>query len=175
MEPEPTVVVGRIAKPHGVAGEVAVEVRSDNPDRFAPGATLYLEDGRSLEIRTSRPHAGALLVSFAGVGDRDAAEALRGATLVIPRSMLPDLPEGAWWPHQLVGCEVLTESGRSLGTLADVIHNPANDLWLVRDERGAEILVPALRDVLVDVDTAARRVVVRDVPGLTAPDDPVPA
>jgi 16S rRNA processing protein RimM len=89
--------------------------------------------------------------------------------------MLPDLPDGAWWPHQLVGCEVLTESGRSLGTLADVIHNPANDLWLVRDERGAEILVPALRDVLVDVDTAARRVVVRDVPGLTAPDDPGPA
>src|SRR6185437_13683937 len=74
----PAVVVGTVAKAHGVRGEVAVEVRSDNPDRFADGATVYLEDGRALTVRSHRSHGDRLLVSFAGVDDRDAAAALRG-------------------------------------------------------------------------------------------------
>lgn len=172
MEAEPTVVVGRIVKAHGLTGEVAVELRSDTPDRFAPEALVYLEDGRGLRIRSSRPHAGGLLVSFEEVSNRDAAGALRGAMLVVPLTMLPDLPEGAWWPHELVGCEVVTLSGRALGTLADVVPNPANDLWVVRDTNGGELLIPALRHVLVEVDTAGRRIVVHDVPGLTAPEPP---
>ncbi len=168
---EPTVVVGRIARPHGVRGELAVDVRSDNPDRFADGATLFLENGRSLTVRSSRSHGGRLLVVFEEVSDRSAAEELRGATLVVLESMLPELPEGEWWPHQLQGCEVVTDSGRALGTLAQVIPNPAGDLWVARDDRGAETLVPTRGGVIVSVDVAGRRIVVRDVPGLTAPDE----
>ena len=108
---------------------------------------------------------GRLLVNFEGVGDRNAAEALRGLTLVVPRSFLPELPEGEFWPHQLEGCVVVTESGRTLGAITDVVANRANDLWVAVDESGAETMVPAIREVIVDVDVEAGRVLVRDIPG----------
>ncbi|HEY7400302.1 MAG TPA: ribosome maturation factor RimM [Actinomycetota bacterium] len=168
---EPTVNVGKVTKAHGLRGEVVVLPFTDNPDRFADGATVLLADGRALSIRSSRLHGNRLLVVFEGVDDRTAADALRGSDLVVPESWLPELPAGEWWPHQLEGCEVVTESGRSLGIVTDVIPNAANDLWVARDpETGAETLVPVLRDVLVDVDVAGRRVTVRDVPGITAPE-----
>jgi 16S rRNA processing protein RimM len=168
----PAVVVGMVTKAHGLRGEIAVRVLSDNPDRFAEGAVVYLEDGRTLTVASSRSHGGRMLVTFLEITDREAAEGLRGRTLVVPESMLPALPEGEWWPHQLQGCEVRTESGRELGRLVDVIPNPANDLWVARTADGIETLVPALRDVIVEVDPAANRIVVRDVPGLTAPEEP---
>ncbi len=168
---EPTVVVGKVTKAHGLHGEVVVLVFSDNPNRFSPGSSVFFEDGREIRIRASRPNGGRLLVSFDGVADRNAAEALRGVTLVVPRSSLPELPDGEYWPHQLEGCEVVTESGRTLGAIVDVIANPANDLWVAVDAAGTETLVPAIREVVVEVDVAAGRVLVRDIPGLTAPDD----
>lgn len=170
---EPTVVVGKVTKAHGLRGEVVVLVFSDNPDRFEPGSSMFLENGREVRVRASRPNGGRMLVAFEGVDDRNAAEALRGLTLVVPRSFLPELPEGEYWPHQLEGCVVVTESGRKLGAISDVVANRANDLWVVVDEAGAEIMVPAIREVIVDVDIEAGRVLVRDIPGLTAPDDPL--
>ena len=167
---EPTVNVGKITKAHGVRGEVALLMYSDNPERFADGAEVFLDDGRAITVRSSRSHGGRLLVVFEGISDRAAADELRGRTLVVPESWLPELREGEWWPHQLQGCVVVTESGRVLGTLVEVIANPANDLWVARAAGGTETLVPALKDLLVDVDVAARTIVVRDVPGLTAPE-----
>ena len=88
----------------------------------------------------------------------------------MPESWLPALDEGEYWPFQLEGCSVTTEAGRALGTLTDMVGpNPANDLWVARDDAGTETLVPALRDVIVEVDIEAKRVVVRDVPGLHDP------
>src|SRR6185312_3093122 len=87
--PEPTVVVGKVTKAHGLRGEVVVLVFSDNPERFEPGSAMFSEDGREFRVRASRPNGGRLLVAFEGVGDRNAAEALRGRTLVVPRSSLP--------------------------------------------------------------------------------------
>ncbi len=171
--PEPTVVVGKVTKAHGLRGEVVVLVFSDNPDRFEPGSSMFLENGREVRVRASRPNGGRMLVAFEGVDDRNAAEALRGLTLVVPRSFLPELPEGEFWPHQLEGCVVMTESGRTLGAISDVVANRANDLWVAVDETGAETMVPAIREVIVDVDIEAGRVLVRDIPGLTAPDDPL--
>jgi 16S rRNA processing protein RimM len=167
---EPTVAVGHVTKAHGIRGEVAVEVRSDDPGRFADGAVVFTGSGRSLSIEHAHHHGTRLLVKFQGVDDRTAAESLRGNVLVVPRSWLQELPEGEYWPFQLEGFAVVTESGRALGSLTDVIPNPANDLWVAVDDQGVETLVPAVRDVIVDVDVEAKRVVVRDVPGLTAPD-----
>jgi 16S rRNA processing protein RimM len=164
---EPTVAVGHVTRAHGVRGQVAVEVRSDNPGRFVEGATLFTADGRPLRIGSIHEHGRRVLVKFEGIDDRAAAEALRGSVLVVPESWLPDLPEGEYWPFQLEGCRVLTESGRSVGTVSEVIANPANDLWVAVDERGVETLLPAVREVVVDVDVARRRILVRDVPGLT--------
>jgi 16S rRNA processing protein RimM len=168
---EPTIVVGHVTKAHGIRGEVAVEVRSDNPERFVDGAAVFTHEGRSLTIERAHAHGARMLVKFTGVEERSAAEALRGQELVVPESWLPELGEGEYWPFQLEGCVVETESGRSLGPITEVIANPANDLWVATDDAGEETLVPALRAVIVAVDITGKRVLVRDVPGLTAPEE----
>jgi 16S rRNA processing protein RimM len=169
---EPTVVVGVVTGVHGLRGEVSIQNRSDNPDRWIAGGVVLRENGAVLTIAASRRHGRRLLVTFDGVTDRNTAERLRGAVLVVPESWLPDLSEREWWAHQLEGCQVRTASGRVLGVISEVIPNPANDLWVAVDEDGHETLVPALADLLLDVDVAARSIVVDDVPGITAPEEP---
>jgi 16S rRNA processing protein RimM len=164
---EPTVAVGRVSRAHGVQGEVAVLVLSEVEGRFAPGATLWLEDGRTLTVESSKPHRGGLLVRFREVRDREQAEGLQRALLVVPESSSPSLPEGSWWDHQIEGCAVETDRGRALGTVREVIHTAANDVWSVVSEDGGETLVPVLSDVLVSVDVGAKRIVVREIAGLT--------
>lgn len=166
---EPTVAVGRITRAHGVRGEVAVLVLSEVPGRFADGATLWLEDGRTLTVVSSKRHGDRLLVRFREVRDREQAAALHKALLVVPESTSPALPEGSWWDHQIEGCAVETETGRALGTVRQVIHTTANDVWSAVDDAGAETLIPVLKDLIVFVDVGARRIVVREVPGLTVP------
>ena len=163
-------MVGRITRPHGVRGELAVQVLSEVPERFAVGSTLSLEDGRALTVRSARPHKDRLLVTFEEVRDRDDVESLRGALLVAPASSSPELPPGSWWDHEIVGSVMSTEGGRVLGTVREVIHTTANDVWSSVADDGTETLVPVLADVLVEVDVAARRIVVREVPGLTVPE-----
>jgi len=166
---EPTVVVGRITRAHGVTGEVAVLVISEVSGRFDDGATVWLEDGRTLTVESSRPHKDRLLVRFREVQTREQAEALQRALLVVPESLSPELPEGSWWDHRIVGCVIETDTGRALGTVHDVIHTAANDVWSAVDDEGTETLIPVLRDVILDVDMDAKRIVVREIPGLTIP------
>ena len=108
---------------------------------------------------------------FEEVPDRTAAEALSGSYLFVPGASSPALPEGEFWPHQIVGAEVFTESGRSLGRVVEIVRTPANDVWVAGGDDG-ESLIPALRDLVLSVDVAAGRVVVREVPGLTVPERP---
>jgi 16S rRNA processing protein RimM len=156
--------VGRIARAHGIRGEVAVKPLSEVEERFAPMSVLLTEDGRSFTVRTARPHHAGLLVRFEEVASRDEAEQLRGELLLVPAEKAPELPEGSYWPHELIGLEVVTEEGRSLGAITEVAHNPANDVWTT--DKG--VLVPAVHEFVVSVDMAAGRVVIRDVPGLEA-------
>jgi 16S rRNA processing protein RimM len=168
---EPTIAVGRIAKAHGVRGEVAVENRSDNPDRWAPGSVMFDETGRTFTVGSVRPHGDRLLVAFDEVPDRTAAEALAGTTLVVPESWLPALRDGEWWAYAAEGLRVRTEDGRTLGSVREVLHYPAQDLWRIVAEDGNEILLPAVDELIVSIDLDGRDAVVRSLPGLTAPAD----
>ena len=142
--------VGRIAKAHGLRGEVNVLLTTDRLERLAPGAVLHTDRG-SLEVVASRPHQGGHLVSFAGVSDRNAAEALRGLVLQAPPLDDPD----ELWVHELVGREVVEVDGTARGRVAALEVNPASDLLVL--DTGA--LVP----LTFVVDTGAERLVV-DVP-----------
>ncbi len=163
MNPEAPrrVAVGRIVRAHGVRGEVGVHPHTEVEDRFAPGAVLHLEDGRSLTVKAARRHRGRPLLLFEGIGDRDAAEGLRGAYLFVPVEALPELPPDSYWPHELEGCEVVTTDGRRLGTVAEVLRGPANDVWVARGDEG-DTLVPALKHVVKGVDLVGRRIEVRE-------------
>jgi 16S rRNA processing protein RimM len=162
-----TVVVGRVGRAHGLRGEVAVEVRTDDPDaRFAPGAVLATEPPPvgPLVVAATRWHAGRLLLSFAGVEDRSAAETLRGAVLLVEVSA-PQRPSDPdeYYDHQLVGLTVEDLDGTALGTVTEVVHLPAQDLLAVRGSDRVEFLVPFVAALVPVVDLDNSRVVV-DLP-----------
>ncbi len=163
-------VVARVGRAHGVRGEVAVEVRTDEPEtRLAPGAVLFTDpvDRGPLTVLTSRDHSGRVLLQFVGVEDRTAAEALRGTLLQVDVDVarLPD-EDDAWYDHQLVGLAVLDTAGTPLGTVASVLHLPAQDVLAVQREDGTEVLVPFVSQLVPEVDVAGGRVVVAPPPGL---------
>ena len=163
-------VVGRIGRPQGVRGELTVEVRTDDPDtRFAPGSVLRTDPASRgpLTVEAARPRSGGLVVAFAGVRDREAADALRGTVLVVDSADLPPLDvEDEWYDHQLIGLAAVDPDGKPLGAVAEVVHTPASDLLAVRDEDGREHLVPFVREIVPTVDVAGGRVVVAAPDGL---------
>jgi 16S rRNA processing protein RimM len=165
------VAVGRISRAHGIQGEVAVLPLSEVETRFQPGSRVFAGEGlnRPLTVSAARPHRKGLLVRFRELPDRTAAETLAGTYLFVPVDELPSLPPGEYWPHQIVGSEVVTDGGRPLGSVGEVVHTVANDIWIARSAEGGEVLVPALKDVVISVDVDARRIVVRELPGITVP------
>jgi 16S rRNA processing protein RimM len=172
------VVVGRIGKPHGIRGEVTVDVRTDEPEhRFAAGATLRAEAPRgshsplrTLTVTRARWHQSTLLVSFEELPDRNAAEAARGVTLYaeIPADASPEDPD-EYYDHQLVGLAVHDLDDTLLGEVSALVHGGAQDLLVIRTPEGREALVPFVKALVPEVDLAGRRVVVADRPGLVAP------
>jgi 16S rRNA processing protein RimM len=163
------VIVGRIGRPHGVRGELAVEPRTDEPvRRFAPGARLRTDSPATepLTVRAARRAGERLLVCFAEVVDRGAAEALRGRVLFadVDADERPAEPE-EFYDHQLVGLQAFTAE-RRVGVVTDIAHLPAQDVLSVRRDDGAERLVPFVTDLVPEVDLAAGRLVINDRPGL---------
>jgi 16S rRNA processing protein RimM len=163
-------VVGRIGRPHGVRGEVTVEVRTDDPDaRFAPGSSLRTDPAERgpLTVAAVHPRFGGLVLAFEGVGSREEAEALRGIVLVVDSAELPEIEDAdEWYDHQLVGLAAVDPAGAALGEVADVVHAPASDLLVVRDADGREHLVPFVRELVPAVDVPGGRVVVDPPEGL---------
>ena len=146
--------VGRVVKPHGIRGEVAVEAVTNRPEvRFAAGSVLGSDRG-PLEVLSGRPHKGRWLVTFAGVDDRNGAEELRGLVLRAE----PMEEEGALWVHELIGASVVGVDGRSYGVVESVEANPASDLLVLDGER----LVP----LVFVVDQGPGRVVIDPPAGL---------
>ena len=186
-------IVGRIGKPHGIRGEVTVEVRTDEPEaRFAPGSVLRTEPGAApragsrdgtprteaapaepgayrvpaeLTVESARWHQGRLLVAFEGVLDRNVAEALRGTLLGVDSADVapPEDPE-EFHDHQLVGLTAVTPAGERLGEVTAIDHAPASDLLVLRRPEGRTALIPFVRAIVPEVDLAGGRVVV-DPPG----------
>lgn len=162
-------VVGRIARAHGIRGELSVEVRTDDPERrFGAGSVLRTSPDRGeLVVVRARPHAGRLVVQFEGVADRGQAEALRATMLVVDSASVepPDDPD-EYWDHQLVGLAAVTAGGAALGTVADVLHLPGGDTLAIARDGGDELLVPFTAAFVPTVDVAAGRLVVAPPDGL---------
>ena len=162
-------VVGRIARAHGINGEVSVEVRTDAAElRFAPGVQLDTNPRRPepLTVVRSRWHSGRLLVVFEGVIDRTTAESLRGTLLTVESSTSPATDSDEYWDHDLVGLAVVCVDGEMLGTVEDVLHPPGAPLLVVRRPDGGEALVPFAKEIVPTVDLEGRRVVVDPPEGL---------
>lgn len=154
-------VVGRVVKAHGIAGEVVVEIRTDDPDtRFAPGVTLHgrpAKGGRTRPyvVETVRAHSGRLLVRLSGVSDRTGADALRGTVFVVDTADLPPIEDpDEFYDHQLEGLRVRTTGGREVGAVTEVLHTAAGELLAVRTEDDREVLVPFVGAIVTSVSLA---------------------
>jgi 16S rRNA processing protein RimM len=166
-------VVGRIGRPHGIRGEVTVEVRTDDPERrFAPGARFATEPASAgpLTVAGRRWHSGVLLLRFQGVTDRNAAERLRNTLLLIDSADVPP-PEDPdeFYDHQLIGLKVVTVGGEEVGEVTDVLHH-GQDLLVVR-HTGREVLIPFVKAIVPEVDLEAGRLVIDPPRGLLNPDE----
>lgn len=168
----PAVVsVGRVVRPHGVRGELLVELLTDNPERFAPGSELLVAARAAagefeqeaagapdpfprLRVAASRPHKGALLVHFEGIDGRDAAEGWRGAELSVERARVPPPEPGTYYHFQLVGCRCRDRRAGELGEVVEVVED-GGGLLLVVDDGRRRLPVPFVRGFLVAVDVEA--------------------
>lgn len=169
--PDGHMAVGRIVGVHGLNGELRVELHTDFPERFAAGVTVWM--GTELvdyAVTGAREHKGMILLTVEGVDDRSTAESLRGEWLFIPEDAAMELPEGDYWVHDIIGLSVVDEEGQVLGRVTDVLQTGANDVYIVAPtegvNRGRELLIPAIADVIQTVDVAAGLLTIRVVPGL---------
>ena len=165
-------LVGRIGRAHGVRGDVAIEVRTDEPERRFVAGTVFTTPRGPITLTSSRWHGQRLLVTFAEAGDRTAAEALRGTELrvTVPIDDRPEDPE-EYYDHQLVGLLVVAADGAEVGRIADVLHLPAQDLFEIRLSDGRVVLLPFVTEMVSEVDLVAGKVVADPPAGLLDPDE----
>jgi 16S rRNA processing protein RimM len=155
-------IVGKLRRPHGVNGEILMDVLTDFPQRLRRKKTVYVgERHEPLVIETLRQQDRALLVSFEGFGDCDVVGRLRNDMVYVPNLNLPKLPDGEYYYHQLLELRVVDESGQEIGVLKEILETGANDVYLVRSEAGKEILLPVIEGVILNVDLERGEILVR--------------
>ncbi len=160
---------GRIVRPHGVRGEVVVEVLTDFPERLVPRKEVVLRGAEGRErpgrIASARPHAGRLLVRFDGVTTPEAAGELRQAEICVPPLPLKERPEGFFFHWEIEGCEAVSESGRRLGIARELLQIAGRAVLVLETGRGPRD-VPFVAPIVVSVDVAGRRIVLAPPEGL---------
>lgn len=164
-----THVIARIGRPHGLRGEVTVQVHTDAPqDRLVPGAELVTDppERGPLLLRSVRVHQGVFLLGFAGVPDRGTAETLRGTRLVAPGLMTGTDEDEAWYEQDLLGFAVALSDGTRVGQVSGLHTRPVQDLIEVTLDAGGQALVPLVQEIVPEVDEVSRTVVIDPPPGL---------
>jgi 16S rRNA processing protein RimM len=169
MDWDAMAVVGRIARAHGIRGQVVVNPETDFPEqRFAPGSTVFAKRGPAVDamiVTTVRLHNGRPVIGLEGVETMNDAEALAGLELRVPVDALAPLPHGTFYHHDLVGCHVVTEGGEAVGTVEAVEGAAGGHRLVVAGARG-EILIPLATAICRTIDVAGKRIVIVPPEGL---------
>ena len=159
--------VGRIVRPHGVKGQVEIVPLTDSPQRFQSGRRFELKPpiaGReSIKLTDVAWKKDRVVATVEGVDDRRGAEALVGHELMIPESKARK-PAGSYWHHEIIGCQVVTEEGRRLGRVTEILRTGAGDVYVVDDDR--RYLIPATKDVIKKIDVDRSLIKIKPLPGL---------
>ena len=167
------VTVGRIGKPHGIRGQVTLEVRTDEPElRFAPGTTLHRENGSDLIVSEFHWHSSRVLLKLVGVDSRSAAEELRDSIITVERAE-SEVPEedDEYYDTNLMGCAVRSVPGELIGTVTDVLHLPSQEV-LVVTQGTAEYLIPFVHSIVPEIDIAGKCITVDPPEGLLTQEAP---
>jgi 16S rRNA processing protein RimM len=165
LESDDAVVVGVVLGPSGLDGAFKVQSLTDYADRFSPGNTLFLK-GRPAKVTSSRRSKRGLFVQLDIVNNRTQAESLRGTELTVSPGQLQALPEDSYYFYQIIGIDVWDEGRGYLGKVTEILQTGANDVYVARGPDGAEVLIPAIADILLHVRPGENRMVVRLPEGL---------
>jgi 16S rRNA processing protein RimM len=167
-EDEPVfVVIGKFRKPHGIRGEISMTVLTDDPELIVPGLVLYAGNRyQPYTVKAVRWHGGDLLVSLEELPDRTAVEIFRNVMVYMKGEDAPELPDGEYYLHQLIGLEVVTDQGQKLGRIKEMLFTGANDVILVETPAGKELLLPVIDQVVLEIDPPQGFVLVHLIPGL---------
>lgn len=168
--------VGKIVNTQGIKGEVRVVSITDFPEeRYAIGATLYVRNPETgthdpLKVKTYRRHKQFDCLSFENYPSINDIEKYKGCSLFIPKEQLSELEQGDFYYHEIIGIKVITDTGRELGEVKEILSPGANDVWVV-DTGVKDILIPYINDVVKNVDVAQKKVIVHLIPGLVDDED----
>lgn len=159
--------VGKLHRPHGVHGDMSMEVLTDFPERLSAGITLYIgSEHTPLQLKKVRRQNRGLLVSFQGVENPEATVVLRNQFVYVQTADRPTLPEGEYYHHQIIGLQVFTQQGDFLGTIVEILETGANDVFVIRPQNGREILIPNTDEVVLQIDIDQNRMTIHLLPGL---------
>jgi 16S rRNA processing protein RimM len=159
--------VGRIVRPHGIRGALLVDPISEQLLGLKPGAEVRMGAERTPMIfRELHRHGGRWLLSLEGVASREQADLLRGQEIALPLEDVPPLPEGTYYHWQILGLRVVSDDGANLGTVVEILQTGANDVYVVRNDEGRDLLLPAIESVILEVDLDGGQIKVRLIPGL---------
>ena len=163
-------LVGVIAKPHGIRGELCIDSYADSPLLFEEAPCLFVRAGenapeKKMHVEAWRRHKGRVLLTLKGVHDRNISETLRGHQILVDKNALPEMEEEVYL-HELIGLEILNEDGSMLGTLQDFLETPQQEIWVIITPDGKEVMLPVVEEFIVDVDVENARVTVAPPEGL---------
>lgn len=159
--------VGLLRRPHGIRGDILLTVMTDFPERLRPGTRVYFgDDKREMKITRRRPHNDGLILGFEGIATPEQAAKYTGKIVFVPAEGRPPLPEGEYYHHQIIGLDVFDETGASLGVVSEILETGANDVYVVKNPAGRELLLPALQQVVLEIDLERKRMKVHLLPGL---------
>ncbi|GFP29821.1 16S rRNA processing protein RimM [Candidatus Hakubella thermalkaliphila] len=166
-------VVAQALKAHGLKGEVRLRLETDYPERISGGFSLYLspacQEEDKLVVDSVRLSSRGPIVKFVGIDNLESAAELVGRSLYVPQDRFPSLAQDTFWVHELIGLQIFEEGGNFLGKLKEVLRTKSNDVYVVerdREGRKEEVLIPALKDVIREVDLEGNRMIVRLPEGL---------
>ena len=159
--------VGKLRRPHGVKGEMLMEILTDFPERLRPGGVLFVEPNHDpLVLRSVRQHKDGLLVAFTGCETPETAGEYRNRLVTVKTVNRPTLPEGEYYHHQLVGLQVRTTSGQVVGRAIEILSTGAHDVLVARGETGPEILIPLVAPFLQEISLTDGVILVQLIPGM---------
>jgi 16S rRNA processing protein RimM len=159
--------VGFLRRPHGVQGEIIMDLHTDFPERMKSGRKLFVgEEYKPMTLTNVRPHQLGLLVKFKGVETPEDAGMYRNQWVYIKAKDAPPLPDGKIYQYELIGFKVVDENDNPLGELVEILETGANDVYVVKDDSDKEILLPNIPSVILDLDTGARLMRVHLLDGL---------
>jgi 16S rRNA processing protein RimM len=167
-EGEPVfLVIGKLRRPHGIHGEILMDIITDFPERLNAGNVVFVgEDHQATTVRSLRKHGRALLLAFEAYHSPESVAELRNQLVFVRAENLPTLPEGEYYHHELIGLRVVDEAGELLGVVTQILDTGANDVYIIRPVSGPEILLPAIDSVILNIDLHKAEIQVHILPGL---------